>query len=48
MLDVGENSIDGSCLEVLTEQDLTELGVESNLKRKKMMQCNPFKLMTGI
>lgn len=33
------NSIDGACLEVLTDEDLNELGIENNLKRKKLMQC---------
>jgi hypothetical protein len=36
---IGTNSIDGACLEVLTDEDLNELGIENNLKRKKLMQC---------
>lgn len=32
------NAIDGACLEVLNEDDLNELGIASNVKRKKLLQ----------
>lgn len=35
----GSNAIDGSCLEVLSEQDLIDLGIDTNLRRKKLLQC---------
>ncbi|KAM3143525.1 hypothetical protein pb186bvf_004287 [Paramecium bursaria] len=33
-----KNAIDGACLEVLNDDDLTELGIDSNVKRKKLIQ----------
>lgn len=32
------NAIDGACLEVLNDDDLNELGISSNVKKKKIMQ----------
>ncbi|CAD8077757.1 unnamed protein product [Paramecium sonneborni] len=32
------NAIDGACLEVLNEDDLNELGINSNVKKKKILQ----------
>lgn len=35
---VERNAIDGACLEVLNEDDLNELGIGSNVKKKKILQ----------
>lgn len=32
-----KHSIDGSCLDVLTDEDLMQLGIHSGLKRKKLL-----------
>ncbi|CAK78018.1 unnamed protein product (macronuclear) [Paramecium tetraurelia] len=32
------NAIDGACLEVLNDDDLNELGISSNVKKKKILQ----------
>jgi hypothetical protein len=34
---VERNAIDGACLEVLNEDDLNELGIGSNVKKKKIL-----------
>lgn len=34
---IERNAIDGACLEVLNEDDLNELGIGSNVKKKKIL-----------
>lgn len=37
---VAKNSIDGSCLELIEENDLVEdLGITNKIVRKKLMHC---------
>ena len=39
-LRVANNSIDGSCLELIEENDLIDdLGISSKIVRKKLMHC---------
>ena len=34
---IERNAIDGACLEVLNDDDLNELGINSNVKKKKIL-----------
>lgn len=40
MISLAENSIDGSCLELIEENDLSDdLGISNKIVRKKLMHC---------
>jgi hypothetical protein len=40
---LAKNSIDGSCLELIEENDLTEdLGISNKIVRKKLMHCTQY------
>lgn len=35
-------AVDGSCLDIIVDQDLQDIGIDSNIKRKKIMQCKTY------
>lgn len=46
---LAENSIDGSCLELIEENDLSDdLGISNKIVRKKLMHCILYIIILGF